>query len=167
MQSVIRGEGLHGPRSSATRDGRRRSKRKDGFDDLAEATSWPFTVATAEAIEAETAPAVPPGAPAPEIPEPCAGIARSVVVALLPAVHEVEEVSEDEGCRVAVLVSVGVPQARGDIEGAIVRGRYRFTVNAQEGEATVVGFQSAEYGGDARIEATEAGARIVLTVARR
>jgi hypothetical protein len=135
--------------------------------DLAGAVSWEFAVASVDAHEAAAAPGVPPSAPAPEIPASCAGVARSVVVALLPTDHVVEDVSEDEGCRVAVRVSVGAPQARGDVEVAIVRGRYRPTRNAEEAGTTVIGFQDADHSGEARIEATEAGARIVLTVMRR
>lgn len=108
--------------------------------------TWSFVVAEeAELRGSQT------GATTPSIPDTCGGVPRAALDALIPAGAELRSVSEVDGCVVEVRLFGSVGDARPALELSLVRGRYRLTRNAQEGEEVVVAFENAEVSGEARL----------------
>ena len=108
--------------------------------------TWSFSV-TAEADPRGSH----DGATTLSIPDSCGGVPRAALDALIPADADLRSVSEVDGCVVEVRLFGSVADARPALELSLVRGRYRLTRNAQEGEAVVVAFENAEVSGEARL----------------
>jgi len=138
---------------------------------LGEAVTWTFTVIDGDDDAGDDADTADDGtagdAPPVSIPDPCGGVPRDVIQALLPAGVVLTAVVEGEGCTLEGRLADAVDAARRGFELGLVRARYRPTRNAQEGDVVVIAFQDAATAGEVRLTPDGRGTRLELQVRSR